>query len=45
MKIKKYVACLVLMFSVLYGAGGINLDKNHETSKEPIIAYVEVGWD
>lgn len=43
MKIKKYIVSLVLLFSVLYGASGINLDKVHETAEQPIIAYIEIG--
>ncbi|AVF23025.1 hypothetical protein ABNB59_21375 [Paenibacillus larvae] len=43
MNIKKYIACLVLMFSVLYGASGISLDKTHKEAKQPIIACVEIG--
>jgi putative transposase len=33
-KIKKYIACLVLMFSVLYVTSGTNPDKTHEAFKE-----------
>ena len=43
MKIKKYIVCLILMFSVLYGASGISAIKTHDTLKHPVEFCGEVG--
>lgn len=45
MKIKKYIACLVLVFSVLCAASGLSLDKTHEAFKQPVMVCSEVGWE
>jgi len=42
-KIKKYIACLVLIFSVLYVTNGTSSDKTHEAFKESIIVNSEIG--
>ncbi|MDT2257833.1 hypothetical protein P7H06_12860 [Paenibacillus larvae] len=43
MNIKKYLACLILTFSLLYGAG-INPDKTYEASKQKQQAVaIEIG--
>ncbi|MCY9511538.1 hypothetical protein M5W68_10055 [Paenibacillus larvae] len=34
MKVKKYLACLILTFSLLYVVNGINPDKTYEASKQ-----------